>query len=40
MWCAYDRVCPPDRLGAWDRNRGDPAVASFIALDPEADDEH
>ncbi len=39
MWCPYDRVCPPDRLGAWDRNSSDPAVASFIALAPDEEDE-
>jgi hypothetical protein len=39
MWCPYDRVCPPDRLSAWDRNRGDPAVGSFIALAPDQEDE-
>ncbi|MGH7291762.1 MAG: hypothetical protein ACREJT_11165, partial [Myxococcota bacterium] len=40
-WCPYDRVCPPDRLGAWDRNCDDAGVQSFIDLDPQdgADDE-
>ncbi len=32
-YCSYDRLCAPDRLGAWDRKQGEPAVAPFLALD-------
>ena len=38
-FCAYDRVCAPDRLSAWERKSGDPAVEVFLALDlPDEDD--
>lgn len=42
LFCPYDRICPPDRLGAWTRKESDDAVAPFHGLDlpePEPADE-
>jgi RecB family exonuclease len=38
VYCPYDRVCPPDRLGAWMRKADDDAVTDFLALDLPEDD--
>jgi RecB family exonuclease len=32
-YCAYDRLCAPDRLSAWNRKENDPSLAPFLALD-------
>jgi len=39
LFCPYDRVCAPDRLGAWDRKSADPAAQVFRSLElPDEDD--
>ncbi len=42
IFCPYDRVCPPDRLGAWERKEADGVVVPFHGLElaaPDATDE-
>jgi hypothetical protein len=39
LYCAYDRVCPPDRLGAWERKEGDDVVVPFHGLELAAPDD-
>ncbi len=33
IFCPYDRVCPPDRLGAWERKEADEVIVPFHGLD-------
>jgi RecB family exonuclease len=32
MYCPYDPICPADRGRAWERKRGDAALAEFVAF--------
>lgn len=38
-FCNYERVCPPDRLVAWQRKSADPAVEPVLRLQQEPADE-
>jgi RecB family exonuclease len=38
-FCPYDALCPADRARAWERKRGDPAVAPYLALGEVESDE-
>jgi hypothetical protein len=39
VYCPYDRLCSPDRLGSWDRKHTGPAVDAFVGLELEAEDD-
>ena len=38
-YCSFDAICPADRRSRWERIKGDPQLAEYIALSADLDEE-